>query len=355
MTTPTYCSSCGHELGVGRFCTNCGRPVPGRHPEAVPAPDAPPAPVAEGAPAAPTAVVPPPVGQLPPSPRYPLYADAPPTAAPPADPYPTVVRPSGGPTTSLPPVGPPTRSPRDERRPAPGWLPWLVALVLLALVAGIGGYLLVGSGDDDRADDRAGDRAGKEQTTDGPSADGATEPDQPDQPDSSGSGGPVAAPDPADVVDLTGVVSAEVPAVAPPSRDRANRPVSFVPENMWDDRPRTSWRMPGDGTGRTLTFDLGQDVVLTEVGMINGYAKVDGPDNWYRGNRRIRAVQWEFDDGTRITQEFADDQQIQMADIGPVATRTVRVHLLTVTPPGRGDNGRDFTAISEIRFLGAPA
>ena len=22
-----YCTSCGHELGVGRFCTNCGHPV----------------------------------------------------------------------------------------------------------------------------------------------------------------------------------------------------------------------------------------------------------------------------------------------------------------------------------------
>lgn len=357
MTTPTYCTSCGHELGVGRFCTNCGRPVPGRHPEAVPAPDAPPAPVTERAPAPGTAVVPPPVGQLPPSPRYPLFADAPPPAAPaapPGDPYPTVGRPSAGGTTSLPPASPPTVPHRDgERRPAPAWLPWLVALVLLAVVAGVGGYLLVSSGDDDSADDRAG----KEQTadgssSDGPSSDGATEPEQPD---SSGTGGPVAAPDPADVVDLTAEVSAEVPAVAPPSRDRANRPVRFVPENMWDDRPRTSWRMPGDGTGQTLTFDLGRDVVITEVGMINGYAKVDGPDNWYRGNRRIRAVQWEFDDGTRITQEFADDQQIQMADIGPVETRTVRVHLLTVTSPGKGPNGRDYTAISEIRFLGAPA
>lgn len=350
MTTPTYCTSCGHELGVGRFCTNCGRPVPGRHPEAVPASDVPPAPVTERAPAPPTAVVPPPVGQVPPSPRYPLFADAPPTAAPSADPYPTVVRASGAGTTSLPPLSPPTAPQGDPgRRPAPAWLPWLVALVLLALVAGVGGYLLVSAGDDDKADDRAS----SEPTRDlpGPSGDGSVA----EQPDSSGTGAPVAEPDPDDVVDLTADVRAEVPAVAPPSRDRANRPVRFVPANMWDGKARTSWRMPGDGTGQTLTFDLGQEVVITEVGMINGYAKVDGPDNWYRGNRRIRAVQWEFDDGTRVTQEFADDLEIQMADLGPVATRTVRVHLLTVTPPGKGPDGRDFTAISEIRFLGAPA
>ncbi|HVK28358.1 MAG TPA: discoidin domain-containing protein, partial [Nocardioides sp.] len=299
-------------------------------------------------------VVPPPVGQLPPSPRYPLFADAPPAvppAAPAADPFPTVMRPSGGAgTTSLPPVSPPTvPQGHPGRRPAPAWLPWLVALVLLALVAGVGGYLLVSSGDGDQADDRASN----EQRTAGSNPSGDSS--EPDQPDSSGTGGPVAEPDPADVADLSAGVTAEVPAVAPPSRDSANRPVRFVPANMWDGKPRTSWRMPGDGSGETLTFDLGQDVVITEVGMINGYAKVDGPNNWYRGNRRIRAVQWEFDDGTRVTQEFADGQQIQMADIGPVATRTVRVHLLTVTPPGRGANGRDFTAISEIRFLGAPA
>lgn len=357
MTTPTYCTSCGHELGVGRFCTNCGKPVPGRHPEAVPAPDLPPAPATERAPVPPTAVVPPPVGQLPPSPRYPLFAGPPPTArpaappeAPPADPFPTVMRPVGAAgTTALPPVGPPSLPQGDPgRRPAPAWLPWLVALVLLALVAGVGGYLLVSAGDD-----KADDRASNGQTTDASEPAGnATEPDRPD---SSGTGGPVAEPDPADVVDLTAGVTAEVPAVAPPSRDRANRPVRFVPANMWDGKPRTSWRMPGDGSGETLTFDLGRDVVITEVGMINGYAKVDGPDNWYRGNRRIRAVQWEFDDGTRVTQEFADGRQIQMAEIGPVATRTVRVHLLTVTPPGTGADGRDFTAISEVRFLGAPA
>ncbi|HWJ11546.1 MAG TPA: zinc ribbon domain-containing protein [Nocardioides sp.] len=350
MTTPTYCTSCGHELGVGRFCTNCGRPVPGRHPEAVPAPDVPPAPVTARPPAPPTAVVPPPVGALPPAPRYPLFAE---TGS--ADPQATVARPAAGAgTTSLPPVGPPTGAPHGlpagAGRTTPRWIPWLVALVLLALIGGVGGYLLA-SGDD--TGDRAGDRAGDQQTLDpsDPSGEGATEPDQPD---SSGTGGPVADPDPADVVDLSAELTAEVPAVAPPSRDRADQPVLFDPENMWDGKPRTSWRMPGDGTGTTLVFDLGRDVVITEVGMINGYAKVDGPDNWYRGNRRIRAVQWEFDDGTRITQELGERQRIQTIDVGPVATRTVRVHLLEVTPPGQGPDGRDFTAISEIRFLGAP-
>lgn len=237
-----------------------------------------------------------------------------------------------------------------DRRPV--WIPWLVALVLLALIGGVGGVLLLGGDDSDG--DQASDERGSSQSTDStrPSDDGSS--DQPDQPDSTGTGAPAQEPDPDDVVDLTSSVTAEVPAIAPPSRDTRNRPVRFRPANMWDDKPRTAWRMPGDGTGQTLTFAFDEDVVITEVGMINGYAKIDGPTNWYTSNRRIRTVQWEFDDGTRVTQDLDDQQVIQMIDLGPVETRSVTVHLLGVSAPAKGADGRDFTAISEIRFLGAP-
>ena len=336
MSTPTYCTSCGHELGAGRFCTNCGKPVPGRHPEAAPGASAP------ASPPPPSGVVPPPVGQLPPSARYPLFADATAPARPAPDAPP--------PTTTLPPPLVPSAAPMPQRRRTP-WLPWVLGVVVLLLIAGIGGFLLLG-GDDEPGEEKAGDpgsSASAQPSDDVPPS------GEPEQPDASGTDGPVESPDPGDVVDLTGDVTATVPADAPPSRDRANKPVTFDAKNMWDGKPRTSWRMPGDGTGETLTFDLGQDVVITEVGMINGYAKVDGADNWYQANRRVRAVQWEFDDGTRVTQEFADGRTLQRAEIGPIATRTVKVHLLTVTPPGDGPNRRDYTAISEIQFLGAPA
>ncbi|GAA3669647.1 hypothetical protein GCM10022237_31890 [Nocardioides ginsengisoli] len=323
MTTPTYCTTCGHELGIGRFCTNCGQPVPGRHPEAAPTSAAP--------------VVPPPTGQLPPAARYPLFAEGAPA---------TQVTPSGPPPPPPPsPYGPP----QPERKRGVAWLPWVIAVVLVALVAGIGVLLLVNSGGS--SDDTAKQR--QTPVTDGGSP-GPTS-GEPAQPDSSGTGAPVQAPDPADVIDLTGETTAEVPATAPPSRDRGNHPVTFGAANLLDGRPRTSWRMPGDGTGLTLTFDLGRTVVLTQVGLINGYAKVDGADNWYRGNRRIQAVQWEFDDGTRITQELVDRPTMQPQSIDPVETRTVKLHLITVSAPGKGPNGRDFTAISDVLLRGAPA
>lgn len=342
MTTPTHCTSCGHELGVGRFCTNCGQPVPGRHPEAAPATSAP--------------VVPPPTGQLPPAARYPLYADAPtappgPSGPPPAAPPAAVTQLA----VPAPPSAPPPQGPAPRERSGAPWLPWLLGVVVLALVAGIGAFLLVSAGGDGDAD--ATDGSGQEQRTDDAdpatpqSLDGSDEP----LPDSTGTGGPVEPPATADLRDLTSTAKAKVPATAPASRDRQNRPVTYDAGNMLDGKPRTAWRMPGDGTGTTLVFDLGKEVVLTEVGLVNGYAKVDGGDNWYRGNRRIRAVQWEFDDGTRITQELGDRQSVQLQPVGPVATTKVVLHLVEVSAPGKGPNGRDFTAISDVRFRGAPA
>lgn len=339
MTSPTYCTSCGHELGVGRFCTNCGRPVPGRHPEADPPAVVPPHPAAPTTVAAP--VVPPPTGDLPPAARYPLFADAAGTDAPGTD-APTVVAPA---ITSAPGLAPLPLAPQPGGGRAVRWVPVVVALVLLAVVAGIGAVLLLSRDDDGSAADANRQRS---QQAD-PSAGAGSEPAQPD---STGTGGPVDPPDVDDVVALTEDLSAEVPAVAPPSRDRENRPVRFRPANMWDGRKRTAWRMPGDGTGQTLTFDLGDDVVLTEVGLVNGYAKVDGANDWYAANRRILSVQWEFDDGTRVTQDLDEVRGPQTIGVGPVETRRVRLHLLEVSAPAPGPDGRDFTAISEIRLLG---
>ena len=125
MTTPTYCTSCGHALGIGRFCTNCGQPVPGRHPEAAPATGMP-APPTVGAPS--HAVVPPPTGQLPPAARYPLFADGG------ADAHGVAPAPYPPPGPPAPPPSPPGDG---SGRGRGGWLPWTLAVVVVALVAGV--------------------------------------------------------------------------------------------------------------------------------------------------------------------------------------------------------------------------
>lgn len=330
MTTPAHCTSCGHELGVGRFCTNCGRPVPGRHPEAEPVVDVHPAttvitPAGPAGPpppppTTPPPTTPPPVGSVPPAARFPLFADE--DAAPV-----TVLRP-------FTPASPPVPAPPDSGSRSMAWWPWIVAIVVLGLVAGLGSVLLLGGDDDGEARDP--DSPSASARASGDSTDASVTPGLPD-----GS------------VDVTSAVSAEVPAVAPASADLAGRRVTFVAANMWDGKPSTAWRMPGDGRGETLVFTLAEATELTEVGLINGYAKIDQGTDWYRGNRRIRQVEWEFDDGTVVTQDLVEDPSLQTLTVDPVTTSTIRLRLVKVSKPGKGANGRDNTAISEVRFVGS--
>ncbi|HEU5035971.1 MAG TPA: hypothetical protein VFT70_03120 [Nocardioides sp.] len=101
------CTSCGHELGGGRFCTSCGRPTA---PVPPPPPSTPPSPHA---------------GQVAPSPRYPLFADE-----------------------VAPPYVAPEPPPDPGRGPRRVW-PFAVAAAALLLVIGVLAGVAVLSGDDD--------------------------------------------------------------------------------------------------------------------------------------------------------------------------------------------------------------
>ena len=161
---------------------------------------------------------------------------------------------------------------------------------------------------------------------------------------------------PADTSDLAQTASASVPLTAPPGQDIRGNIVPYTADNMLDGVPSTTWRMPGDGTGQTLTFTLDAESVLTEVGLINGYAKIDragdGPEvNWYLRNRRVTEVEWGFDDGTTVKQALVQSDRMQTLPIQPEETTTVRLTLLSVSAPG-ARNGRDYTAISDVTLVG---
>ena len=144
-----------------------------------------------------------------------------------------------------------------------------------------------------------------------------------------------------------------VPGSAPASVDEAGDPVTFEATNMLDADPRTSWRMAGDGSGAVVTFSFDDPVTVTQVGLINGYAKTDPPHDWYAGNRRIEAVTWVFDDGTEVEQDLAEVHKPQLIPVDAAATTQVELRILDVTEPGGGPDGRDFTAISDVTFVGS--
>ena len=80
--------------------------------------------------------------------------------------------------------------------------------------------------------------------------------------------------------------------------------------------PQHARRGPGDDAGgcrataaaRRSCFELAAPTTLTSVGLVNGYAKTaqDGGTSfdWYAGNRRVLAVEWVFDDGTVVRQDL---------------------------------------------------
>lgn len=324
----SVCAQCGAELDVGRFCTNCGHPVGA--PVTDPEPDWRTA-TAERSAAVP---LPAPAPAAANPPRFPLYAD---------EPAPLDDTAAFGTPPSHRHAGPRPRSSR------PAWLPWLAGALVLVIVAGLGAWLLLGG------DDPGSPAADSPPAT--PSSSGTTEPTREPSPTDSAepSDEPSGDGEPAD---LARTATATVPATAEPNQDVDGNLVRYEARNMLDGVPETTWRMPGDGTGETLTFDFDSPVTLTSVGLVNGYAKTarEGGStlDWYAGNRRVLAVEWLFDDGTLVRQDLEETRTLQSIDVEPVTTESVQVRLVTVTPPGTGPSARDYTAVSEVSLVGTP-
>lgn len=230
-------------------------------------------------------------------------------------------------------------------RSGPGAAVWLIGIAVVLLFAVVGGALLFfgGAGDDpDRAADPA--TTAPAESTQPTEADGDEKTESTENDDEDG-----ADPAPESTSALV-PADVEVPGSASDSRDNSGAVVTFGPDNLFDDDPTTSWRVSGDASGDALVFGFDEEVTLTEVGLINGYAKNDPPNDWYLANRRVLEVEWTFSDGTTVSQSFEDgDRATQMTEIEPTPTSRVELRIVAVTSPG----GRDYTAISEAALVGA--
>lgn len=149
---------------------------------------------------------------------------------------------------------------------------------------------------------------------------------------------------------------ATAPSTAPDSADAGGRTTSYAAANVLDGKPSTAWRSEGDATGETLVFTFDAPVRLTQVGLVNGFAKVDpydGTDRYEQG-RRITAVTWTFRTATgpvTVRQSLRDgDRRVQTTTVAPVEVTEVDLTIDRTTRPGAG--GRfDRTAISDVEFL----
>jgi hypothetical protein len=361
----SVCTECGHPLGVGSFCTNCGQPVDESGPvseDTIIADDWRTGTAERPAVAGPTEptievgrpVLPPPVTTASEAPRYPLYADE-------------AVHDDSLPDDRLPDDRLPDDNLHDddamtstenhrhvgERQPRSAtaiWVPWLVGAAVLVLVGAVGIWLLLSSGDDTTP--TASDPAANGASPDSPTASDSKQPKPSSKPSKDKSDKP------GKTADVSRSATATVPATAPPNEDVDGNLVRYEGRNMLDGVPETTWRMVGDGTGKTITFDLAEPTTITEVGMINGYAKTATDHgrklDWYAGNRRVLEVEWVFDDGTTVSQDFERTRNLQTIRVDHVTTSSVQVRLVSVSKPGSGPSARNNTAISEVSLVGSP-
>jgi hypothetical protein len=139
---------------------------------------------------------------------------------------------------------------------------------------------------------------------------------------------------------------------AKPALDASGERVSYGVANLVDDDPTTAWRVAGDGVGTTIRAEWDEPVALTSIGVVPGYAKVDAADHAdrFHQERRVVAVRCSFDHDPPVTVTFADLAELQTFTVD-VRTRRVTIEITrtTATPE------RDFTAISELAFVGHPA
>ena len=142
-------------------------------------------------------------------------------------------------------------------------------------------------------------------------------------------------------------------AVADPAPDACGQQVTYQPENAFDGDPITAWRPPeSQAAGHFLDVEFANDVTVTRVGLVPGYAKRDpcsGRD-YFITNRRILTAEWRFDNGETVLQTFRiDNASLQFIDLPAVRSRHVKVTIREVT----SHNGLDFAAVSDLQVFGS--
>jgi hypothetical protein len=143
---------------------------------------------------------------------------------------------------------------------------------------------------------------------------------------------------------------------APESTDGAGDPVAYVPEQMVDGSMNTAWRCNGNGVGQVVTFGFPAGTTIAEVGLVNGYAKVDPGTGVqrYREYRRIIQVTWTFANGAAFQLSLSDGvDTVQKLSIPPQSGDQVSLTIEASAEPGSTARGRDAVLISEVAF-GSP-
>jgi hypothetical protein len=140
---------------------------------------------------------------------------------------------------------------------------------------------------------------------------------------------------------------------APQTTDDGGHPVYYAPGQMFDTKPNTAWRCNGNGIGQVISFTLPDQSTINEVGLVNGYSKVDPASGAkrYGEYRRITEVTWTFANGSTFEQSLQDGvTTLQKLSIPPQPGDTVTLTIKASSQPGSTARGRNAVLISEVSF-----
>ena len=153
------------------------------------------------------------------------------------------------------------------------------------------------------------------------------------------------------VASLVVPASAQASSAAPCSRDSQSNPVCYTAENLIDGILTTAWRDTLSNKP-TLSLELSETMVITKIGFVSGYDKVDafdGVDRWHQ-NYRPRRISIALDGVEDDVYKLTDTREWQAIDLLPRPTRRIELTILDGYAPLEGN--RPYVAISEIVFLG---
>jgi len=146
---------------------------------------------------------------------------------------------------------------------------------------------------------------------------------------------------------------AKVGCQAAQTTDAGGHPVYYAPGQMFDAKPNTAWRCNGNGIGQVISFTLPDQTTINEVGLVNGYSKVDPASGAkrYGEYRRITEVTWTFANGSTFEQSLQDGvTTLQKLSIPPQPGDTVTLTIKASSQPGSTARGRNAVLISEVSF-----
>lgn len=260
---------------------------------------------------------------------------------------------TAGPTAGTAPSGRPATSPSyghgrtteyraatpgERLRESPWFLPALVALLALVLIAGAYGVGRLFSAQVDAGSPEGGTAA---PSPSGQSSQGARSGDGKDT-------GKRSAKPWHGKVSPVSIGGISVSCVLPPGVDAAGHKVTYPPSNMLDGKAATAWRCGGRAIDQKLVVDLPENTRVGMVGLVAGYAKTDpanGVDR-YRENNRITKVRWTIANGVSVVQRLdgsPEHRALQTLRVPPTRTGRITVEILDVV---RGP--RNTTAISTL-------